>query len=208
MKLKSSFIWILAALPLLGACSGEDDKANILYADLKAVNKIQLAGMSVSKMASIDDLDIEKAKGMQQTGAALLDAIKIGKRKAAYSYETYLRAYVDMSGFTPDDIYIDEDAKTITIVLPPIMTEYEGRDVTFREDHYRVTGLRSEIKPGERAILKERMNEALKKEVESNPAFRNKIIQTAKTKGESFFSSIAATDGYAVVVNFREGGAL
>lgn len=205
MKAKSLMLHLLAAAALLAACSREESPGKVLYSELKSVNKIVLAQMTISKMATIDDLDLAKAEGLRQTGEALLDAVKIGNRKAAYSYNTYLRAYIDMSELTPDDIDIDPSSKTITISLPAIQTEFAGRDPAIREDHYRVTWLRSEINPGERAEMKEKMNTALKKEVEGNSAFKRRVIETARAKGEAYFRSLAALDGYSVTVNFKGG---
>ncbi|MDE5887809.1 MAG: DUF4230 domain-containing protein [Muribaculaceae bacterium] len=45
---------------------------------------------------------------MKQMSAALIDAVKVGNRKAAYSYNTYLRAYIDLSGLPEEDVKVDE----------------------------------------------------------------------------------------------------
>ena len=159
------------------ACSHDDDDSarNIFYSEAKSVNKLVLAQMRVSKMATVDDLSLDEAEGMRQTVAALTDALKIGSRKAAYSYNTYLRAYIDMSSLSPDDVEVDEAARTVTLRLPPVMTEFQGRDASIREEHYRVTGLRSGIDAHERAAIKEQMNTALKHEVEERSAFRERL---------------------------------
>lgn len=74
-----------------------------------------------------------------------------------------------------------------------------------REDHYRVTGMRSDIDARERAVIKEQMNTVLKAEVEEKPEFRNRLIGQAKTKASAYFSSLLGRDGYNVNVKFREG---
>jgi len=203
------FVPLITASALAG-CRKTPDTAGVLYSELKSVNKIVLARMSVSKMATIEDLDFKDADGLKQTGVALLDAIKIGERKAAYSYDTYIRAYVDMSDFSPEDVSVDDVVGSIVIKLPEIRTEFAGRDAAIREEHYRVTGLRSAIDPKERADMKEKMNTVLKAEVEANPVFRRKIIDVAKSKGDSFFRALAAKDGYTVTISFEngEGGVL
>ena len=91
----------------------------------------------------------------------------------------------------------------MTIALPPVETEYMGRDVTIREDHYRVTGLRSDIDQDERARIKEAMNASLKAEVEANPEFRQKLEQQARAKARAYFTSIAAADGYKANIIFK-----
>lgn len=196
---------LLLSLPAAGlwSCAGEEQRDNVLFSEVKSVDKLILARMTVSKMATIDDIPLSEAEGLKQTSAALLDALKLGKRKAAYSYDTYLRAYIDLSSLTPDDVKVDESTKTVTLSLPPVMTEYLGRDMEIREDHYRVTGLRSEIDAAERAALKEQMNTVLKNEVKNKPMFRDKLVTEAKAKARTYFSSLLGKDGYKVIINFR-----
>lgn len=197
---------LLLSLPAAGlwSCAGEEQRDNVLFSEIKSVDKLILARMTVSKMATIDDIPLSEAEGLKQTSAALLDALKLGKRKAAYSYDTYLRAYIDLSSLTPDDVKVDENTKTVTLSLPPVTTEYLGRDMEIREDHYRVTGLRSEIDAAERAALKEQMNTVLKNEVKNKPMFRDKLVTEAKAKARTYFSSMLGKDGYKVIINFRE----
>ena len=197
---------LLLSLPAAGlwSCAEEEQRDNMLFSEVKSVDKLILARMTVSKMATIDDIPLSEAEGLKQTSAALLDALKLGKRKAAYSYDTYLRAYIDLSNLTPDDVKVDESTKTITLSLPPVTTEYLGRNMEIREDHYRVTGLRSEIDVDERAALKEQMNTVLKNEVKNKPMFRNKLVTEAKAKAEAYFSSMLGKDGYKVIINFKE----
>lgn len=197
---------LLLSLPAAGlwSCAGEEQRDNVLFSEVKSVDKLILARMTVSKMATIDDIPLSEAEGLKQTSAALLDALKLGKRKAAYSYDTYLRAYIALSSLTPDDVKVDESTKTVTLSLPPVMTEYLGRDMEIREDHYRDTGLRSEIDAAERAALKEQMNTVLKNEVKNKPMFRDKLVTEAKAKARTYFSSLLGKDGYKVIINFRE----
>lgn len=195
----------IALVLMLSACT-KQTRADYNYVDeLRSVNKLVLAQMTVSKMATIDDLPLDDARGIKQTAAAMLDIIKIGNRKAAYSYDTYLRAYVDMSQLSPDDVLVDHDARTVSITLPPIETEFEGRDITVKEDHYRVTGLRSNIDQYERAEMKEMMNASLKNEVESNPEFRRRLIREAQAKARAYFEALADNEGYTVIVDFKPG---
>ena len=192
----------VATLPL-GSCSNGESKESIYFSEVKSVNKLLLAQMRVSKMATIDDMRLDEAEGLRQTAAALLDALKPGTRKAAYSYDTYLRAYIDLSSLTPDDIKIDDDNRTITLTLPPVVSEYSGRDLEIREDHYRVTGLRSQIDAAERARLKEQMNTALKEDIRRNPTFRLRLEDEGRKKARAYFTSLLGKDGYSVNINFK-----
>lgn len=196
---------LLAAPVMLTSCQHDAAGAGSrnYLSEIKSVNKLVLAQMTISKMATIDDIDLTKAEGLRQTAAGLMDAVKVGDRKAAYSYDTYLRAYVDLSGLTPGDVKVDEATKTITLNLPAVQTEFAGRDMEIREDHYRVSGLRSQIDPKERAEIKEQMNTALKREVEEKSEFRNRLESEARAKCDVYFKSLFGSDGYNVVVNFK-----
>lgn len=188
----------------VSACDNADaDAGRSVLRQAKSVNKLVFAQMSISKMATVDDISLSDAKGMKQTLAAISDAAKVGTRKAAYSYDTYLNAFMDMSTLTPEDVKVDTKARTIEITLPPIQAEFAGRDMEFREEHYRVSGLRSEIDAAERAAIKEQMNTSLKNEVEEKPFFKEKIIAAAKAKAENYFGSLLGSDGYKVTVNFK-----
>lgn len=171
--------------------------------DIRSVDKLVLSRMTISKMGVVRDrVDLSKAKGWKQMTAGLVDAVKIGSRKAAYSYDTYMRAYIDLSDLPADALEIDEDSATITLTLPEVKTEFEGRDIPIREEHYRVTGFRSRVDAEERADIKEKMNTRLKQEVASNPEFRDQLTRSARLKAESYFKALLARDGYTVVVRF------
>ncbi len=203
MKVFMNLIFAMSLVAAVLAGCGGEDQGRKYYTEVKSVDKLVLAQMTVTKMATVSDQSLDDAQGLKQTVAAIADAVKIGKRKAAYSYSTYLRAYMDMSDFSPSDIIVDDRNKVIILNLPEIKTEFAGRDLGIREEHYRVSGLRSDINADERAALKERMNETLKKEVKEDPEFRDKLEAQARGKAKDFFTSLLGKDGYTVTVNFR-----
>lgn len=203
MKVFMNLIFAMSLVAAVLAGCGGEDQGRKYYTEVKSVDKLVLAQMTVTKMATVSDQSLDDAQGLKQTVAAIADAVKIGKRKAAYSYSTYLRAYMDMSDFSPSDIIVDDRNKVIILNLPEIKTEFAGRDLGIREEHYRVSGLRSDINANERAALKERMNETLKKEVKEDPEFRDKLEAQARGKAKDFFTSLLGKDGYTVTVNFR-----
>lgn len=178
-------ILLLAALAL-AACTHEHDTTS-LYDDVRSVDKMVFASMSVSKLGVLDSESFWK----------------IGDRIAAYSYRTYLEAYIDLSALRRDDVKIDESAKTVTITLPPVQTALAGRDMEMTEEHYRVTGLRSQIRPEERAEVKERINAKVLSEIESDPQFRAMLTESAKTKARTYFETLLKARGYTATVDFR-----
>lgn len=190
-------------LCLAAACRRGDDGSRVFLAEVRSVDKLVLAQMTISKMATIDDLRLEDADGLKQTVEALGDAVKIGSRKGAYSYDTYMQAYIDMSAFSENDVDIDKASRTISMTLPPVQTELAGRDPGIREDHYRVTGLRSDIDSKERAEIKEKMNTALRAEIDRNPVFRDRLMEQARAKARAYFQSLGEAEGYTVTVDFK-----
>lgn len=203
MLKKMTQLLAACAMIAMSGCTPKEESRDYC-SEVRSVDRLVLAQMTISKMATIDDIKPGEAHGLRQTAEALIDAVKIGDRKAAYAYGTYLRASIDLSGIRPEDVRVDEKARTITLDLPAVTTEYLGRDLGIREVHYRVTGLRSQIDAGERAALKEKMNTILKNEVEERPFFREKLIAQAKTKAAAFFQSLLGAEGqYTVIVNFK-----
>lgn len=208
MKKRNFIIFALSLLlsgGIAASCSrqSDDDTATRIASEVKSVNKLVLSQMSVSKMATIADLDLEKAEGARQQIEALIDAMKIGDRKAAFSYNTYMRAYVDLSSFSPEDVSVNNSDSTISITLPPIQTEFAGRDAQMRVEHYRVSGLRSQVGAEERAEIKEQINTALKKEVENDDTFRRILTESAKSKGQKYFEDLCSRYGYKANVSFK-----
>lgn len=199
----------IAGAALLASCS--DGKGRIAenaplvpqVSDVRKVGKLELAEMTVTKMGTIDDLRLEDAKGFGQKTRALLNALKIGGRKGAYSYDTYVRAYIDLNELTDSDLTVDTVAHTYRLTLPDIRTEIVGCEPTLREEHYRVTGLRSNISAQERASLKEEMNTMLRKEISSNGEFRRVLTEKAREKGRAWFEALFAASGYTGEVVFK-----
>ena len=204
MNRKLSYFLIGVVAVLAGACSDRDaETGQEIYTEVKSVNKLVLSQMTISKMASLDELTLDKAQGAKQILQALGNTLKIGSRKAAYSYDTYMRAYMDFSGFAPDDVKVS--GNTVTLTLPAIQTEFAGRDVTINEEHYRVTGIRSAVSASERAEIKEKIAEALKAEVENNSTFKEQLVSTAEAKARAYFTSLLTADEGIenVVVRFK-----
>jgi len=187
----------LASL-LSAGCSGrqQEDPAPQFYERITSADKLILASMTVTKTATVSDAN-------RGDNTSFVDHLKIGSRVAAYSYDTYLRAFIDLSEMQPSDIIADKDTRTLTVILPPIRTEAAGRDATLREEHYRVTGFRSEIDPRERAALKEQMNASLMAEMEADPRFEQRLQAAAKERITRFIAGIAEAEGYTPVITFR-----
>lgn len=201
---------VLTACPvlLMSGCSGSSSgdipaPEDLLVSRVRSVDKLLLAQMRISKMATVGDVSLSDARNAREAARAVLDAVKIGDRKAAYSYDTYMQAYINLSQLTPEDITFDRDNHTAVIVLPEIQTEFAGRDAGIREDHYRVTGLRSEISAEERAAVKEKIATRLREEVRKDDSFRRLLTDKARNRATTYFTELFASRGYKVEVKFR-----
>ncbi|MDE6023023.1 MAG: DUF4230 domain-containing protein, partial [Muribaculaceae bacterium] len=128
----------------------------------------------------------------------------VGKRIAVYSYDTHLKAYIDLSMFEPDDLSFDDENKTVRITLPPVKIEIAGRDMELRKEYENIGIFRTEIDPRERAKMKEMANSSLKKELDSNPEYKQKLIDTAKRKARKYFETLLKDSGYTAIIRFSD----
>lgn len=175
---------MLAAIAL-SACSKPD--SNALYQELKSTDKLVFASMAISKTATMESPEI----------------ILLGKRVAVYSYNTYMQAYIDLSQLQPSDIVYNDDNHTVQISLPAVQTELAGRDMQMHRVYENVGLLRPDLDSKERAQIKEKANASLQREVATNPAFRNHLIDAAQRKARQYFESLVEPTGYTPVITFK-----
>lgn len=195
----------LALLTIGGALllTGCNKSPNVtLVSEIRDSGKLVLAEMSVRKVGKIKDKPISQSTGLKSLILSTVDAMKIGDRIAVYSFDSYIRAYVDLSQVTEKDIDVNRLTNTVTITLPKITTEFSGRDFEMKEEHYRVSGMRSDVSTEERAQLKEKMNQSLREEVEKDPTFKATVTKAAEQRADSYFKALLGRYGYDVVVKF------
>lgn len=190
-------IHILAGVALLCctqltliSCSQKQQERDYtaFYQEIKSGNKMVFASMALTKTATTERTDW----------------YKVGKRIAVYSYDTYLKAYIDLSLIEIDDLVFDEDSKTVSITLPPVEIEIAGRDMKMRKEYENIGLLRTEIDAKERAKIKEIANEDLMKELKENPEFKQKLTETAKRKARSYFEALFGSAGYNARISFPD----
>ncbi len=131
------------------------------------------------------------------------DWYTIGRRIAVYSYDSYMRAFVDLSALQMEDLVFDEDAKTVKITLPPVVTEITGRDMEMRKEYENIGMMRSDLDSKERAEIKEKANASFKAEVEENPMFKQQLTEAAKRKARKYFETIFEANGYTASIDFK-----
>ena len=186
---------LIALLLLVGAifssCSRQEEKAAVntgeIVQELRSVNKIEFASMSVTKTVRSERTDW----------------YKIGKRIAVYSYDTKLSGYIDMSELMQEDVVYDPQTEVLTVMLPPVKVDVKGRDMTMRKEYENIGLLRSNLDSKERAEMKEKGNESFLREVKNNPEFRRQLTETAERKERSYFETLLAGDSIKVNVEFK-----
>lgn len=180
---------ILLLMILAVACTkGEAPDHTQIYEEMRRVNRMEFASLAVTKAVKTERSDW----------------YKVGKRIAVYSYDTYLKAFIDMNLLAPDDIVYDEGHKTVTVTLPPIEIEIAGRDMEMKKVYENVSVFRSEISPQERARMKEQANAELKKELEGNPEYKQQLTHTARHKARLYFETMFRKAGYTPTVRFSD----
>ena len=180
---------IFLTLPLLFACSKSPDPDHMrLYEEIRQVNHMEFASLAVTKTVKNERTDW----------------YKIGKRIAVYSYDTHLKAYIDMNMLAPDDLEFDEYHKTVSVTLPPVQIEIAGRDMEMKKEYENIGMFRTEISSQERAKMKEKANDELKKELAGNPEYKQRLEQSARQKARSYFENLFRNAGYTPAVRFSD----
>lgn len=188
--MKPFFLKFLIMLPIIiGACSEKPVADHTqLYEEIRQVNRMEFASLALTKNVKTN-----------RTGK-----YKVGKRIAVYSYDTYLKAFIDLNLLAPDDLEFDEENKTVRVTLPPIQIEAVGRDMELKKEYENIEFFRSKPTPQERAQMKEQANSELMKELKGNPEYKVRLEQTGRQKARSYFETIFRNAGYTPYVRFSD----
>lgn len=152
------------------------------YEEWRATGKLDLASMTVTKTVST-----ERSAWY-----------KVGDRIAVYSFDIYLRAYMNMEKLRPSDIIVEEESKRIIINLPPIQSEITGRSSDMRLEYEDIGIFRSRPDSKERAALKEKANADFIREFKGNPTYKAQLETAATKKARNYFQSLGEAAGYKV----------
>ena len=126
---------------------------------------------------------------------------KIGERKIIFSCEATMKAGIDLSTFTKEDVVLDKKNKIINVTLPaPTVLAFNMPADKIKLEYSKVSGLRSEF------TVAERNNLLVQGEKEILADAGNLgIYDDAKENATVFFQSLLGMAGYEdVVVNFKE----
>lgn len=198
------FITLLGLLAASCTEKTDHDHEAEMASRLRDVSRLELAQMTIGKVGMISDHKYENAKTLEDKTRAVLNSMKIGNRIGVYSYDTYLIAYIDLAELTTEDITFDEKTNVAHVNLPPVRVITDGREPELHEVHYRVTGLRSSIKPEERANLKAQMAAEVKKEVAGYEGSKEILRDEARKKATAWFKGIIESWGYISDITFKD----
>ncbi|MDE6265115.1 MAG: DUF4230 domain-containing protein [Paramuribaculum sp.] len=178
-------IYPLFALSIVLMSSCAKNNTNELYQELKSVDKMVLAKMSITKTVTMNKEN------------------PFGRRKAGYSYDTYARAFIDLSTLQAEDLVFNDQNQTVQVFLPPVEAELMGRDTDMHEVYTNITGTRYQLDEKDLTKLKEEGNESMRTEWEENPMFKAHLIESAKRKARKYFENIFEANGYVASIEFK-----
>lgn len=189
MRILRYKVYLISTILLIfmSGCKKDNDKVS-LYQELKSVDKMVFANMAITKTGIWNDDHI----------------YTIGKRIVAYSYDSYMRAYIDLSALQQEDLIFNEKDKTVKITLPPIRIEQIGRDMNMNREYDNIGLVRSEITAKERAEIKEKINNSYLEEVVENPMFNQELTEAAQRKARKYFETLFESNGYTASIDFKK----
>ncbi len=128
------------------------------------------------------------------------DWYKYGDRKILYSSIAYLKAGIDMSGITAEDIVVDDENNTITATLPKAKLLSMNMPLELiKEEYCRVSGFRSNFSTEERLSLKQQGEASIREDVPNMG-----ILEDAEKNAQLFIETMFSSLGYnKVIVNFE-----
>ncbi|MDE5795151.1 MAG: DUF4230 domain-containing protein [Muribaculaceae bacterium] len=182
------FSFLLISIFLFACSKKQAPDHTSIYEEIRHVNKMEFASMAVTKTVKTERSDW----------------YKVGKRIAVYSFDTYLKAYIDLYQFEMENMEFDEENKTVKVTLPPIKVEIAGRDMEMKKEYENVGMFRTEIDSKERAKMKEKASADLKKELEGNPEYKQRLEDYARKKARSYFENLFKNAGYTAYIRFSD----
>lgn len=175
----------LSVLALLVSCSDRTDELLARkISELSDMSELGTVEYTVKKIISADD------------------AVwyKYGDRKILYSCVVYLKAGIDMSAFTPEDVVVDKASESITVTLPkPVLLSFNMPNDRIDLLYEHVSGLRFEFTQEERLYLKQQAETAIRKDVPNMG-----ILKDAEKNAAGMFAAMFSGLGYENIdVNFK-----
>jgi len=186
VSIKTFFVFLVSAFIALG-CSRSPQEDNTVkeIEALSSVKELGLVEYRVRKIVKADDVG---------------EWYKIGDRKILFSCTAYLKAGIDMSSFTIDDVAYDRQAGTISITVPHAKLLSINIPVSeIRQEYSQVSMFRSSFTAQESNIL---LRQGEKQIRDSVPSLG--ILEKAEENARVFFESLFSKMGFSTIeVKFK-----
>ena len=188
-------VTILAAVALVAGCF-------LLGSCNKGPEDISVQGLQ--ELSEIGTVEYEVSKVVKATDDQNYRAV-FGARKIIFNTHCTLKAGLDMSKMTEDDIVVNKAEKSISVTLPaPQLLSLNMKPEDIKMVFNESTGLRGEFSAEERnALLVQGEND-----IRDNAAELG-IFEDAKKFAKEYFESMLKQAGYEKVnIQFKDGGVL
>ena len=184
----SAFLAVMLPTMVVAGCGPRAEKEDPAVKEILALSSVKELGLvefRVRKIVKADDVG---------------EWYKLGKRKILFSCTAYLKAGIDLSGFSVSDVDMDREAGRVTIRVPHaklLSINIPASEV--RQEYDQVTLLRSSFTAQERNLL---LRQGEKQIRESVPTLG--ILGKAEENATLFFESLFSKMGFETVnVVFR-----
>jgi len=173
---------LLAILVVAAGCSRQrEEKA--LQQEVLSISSMKQLGLVEYKVRKIIKADDQG------------EWYKIGDRKILLSCTAYLKAGIDLSSFSAEDISVDRAAGKVTVTLPhATLLSLDIPASEIRQEFDQVTLLRSDFSAQERNELLRQGERQIRRSVPSLG-----ILQKAEENARKFFSSAFEKLGFTTV---------
>lgn len=169
-------------LILMQGCSTRNDK-EALREEIESITAMKQLGTVECRVRKIIKADDQG------------EWYKIGERKILFSCTAYLKAGIDLSSFSADDIVTDRKARKISVKLPhATLLSLDIPPSEIREEYDQVTLLRSSFSIQERNELLKQGERQIRSSVPSLG-----ILQKAEENARKFFESAFGAMGFTTV---------
>lgn len=130
-----------------------------------------------------------------------IDYLKIGDRMIIFTCRAYLKAGIDLSALSMDDVKINEKNKSITVDLPPVKLlslNMPAEEIVLNFE--KVSLLRSDFSVEDRNNFLQQGEEAIKESIATIG-----ILDDAKKNTTDFFQAMFKQLGFeTITINFKE----
>ena len=183
-----TFSVLFLALLAASGCSRHENVEETVQREVKAISEMRQLGLVEYRVRKIVKANDEG------------EWYKIGDRKILLSCTAYLKAGLDLSSFSMEDVDIDREAGSVTVTVPHavlLSLDIPSSEIQLEYDH--VTMLRRSFSAEERNALLRQGEKQIRKSVPDLG-----ILEKAEENAVKFFESVFSKMGFtAVEVTFR-----